>query len=170
MGSTHPRADGAIVNLVTLSTDCYTCAQEAEAENLPPRESIVADDHWRVAHAIGTGLEGWLVLLPRRHITLVSELNDAEAESLGVWQVCLSRALHQVLGCQKTYIAQFAEAEGFAHVHFHVIPRPHGLVQELRGPGIFQMMRSAEHTPVSEQRMDQIALELGGYLTRPGGS
>jgi diadenosine tetraphosphate (Ap4A) HIT family hydrolase len=108
------------------TADCYSCAREAEASTgkLPPREIIAADDQWRVAHAFGCGLEGWLVLIPRRHVTSVSELNDAEARSLGNWQVRLSRALHEVLGCQKTYIAQFAEAEGFSHVHFHVVPRP----------------------------------------------
>jgi diadenosine tetraphosphate (Ap4A) HIT family hydrolase len=152
---------------VTPSADCYTCAQEAGTGKLLSREWIAADDHWRVAHAFGTALEGWLVLVPRRHITSISELNEAEARSLGTWQVRLSQALHQVVGCQKTYIAQFAEADGFAHVHFHVIPRSPGLAQELRGPRIFQMMRAGEHAPVTEQRMDQIARELSAHLTRP---
>jgi diadenosine tetraphosphate (Ap4A) HIT family hydrolase len=154
---------------VTLSADCYSCAQEAEVGALPHREFIAGDDHWRVAHALGAGLEGWLVLVPRRHITSISELNDAEARSLGIWQVRLSQALHHVIGCQKTYVAQFAEAEGFAHVHFHVIPRAPGLADELRGPRIFQMMRADEHAPVTPQRMDQIARELTRYLTRPAG-
>jgi diadenosine tetraphosphate (Ap4A) HIT family hydrolase len=78
--------------------------------------------------------------------------------------------LQQVVGCQKTYIAQFAEAEGFAHVHFHVIPRSPGLAEELRGPRIFQMMRADEDALVSEQRRDQLARELSGYLTRPAGA
>lgn len=41
-------------------------------------------------------------------------------------------------GSSKTYVALFAEAEGFAHVHFHVVPRsPSWLVaagQRLRKP------------------------------------
>ena len=151
---------------MTLSVDCYTCAQEAEADRLPPREFIAADNHWRVAHAFGTGLEGWLVLCPRRHVTSISELNDAEAQSLGIWQVRLSRALHEVLGCQKTYVAQFAEAEGFSHVHFHVVPRPLNLPRELRGPRIFQMM-GPDVPPVTEQRMDEIARGLRNYLEAP---
>lgn len=150
---------------MTTTTDCYSCAQEAQAAELRPRENIAADNHWRVAHAIGCALEGWLVLLPRRHVTSIGELNDAEAQSLGIWQVRLSRALHQVLGCQKTYIVQFAEAEGFSHVHFHVIPRSPNLPQELRGPGIFQMMRS-DRPPVTEQRMDEIGRELHDQLGR----
>lgn len=150
---------------MTSQADCYTCAQEAKAGTLPPREFIAADDHWRVAHAFGTGLEGWLVLIPRRHVTSISELNDAEARSLGTWQVRLSRALHQVLGCQKTYVAQFAEAEGYAHVHFHVMPRQPDLPRELRGPGIFQLL-TPDHAPVSEQRMNEIARELHGRLAQ----
>jgi diadenosine tetraphosphate (Ap4A) HIT family hydrolase len=153
------------VEQMTLSADCYTCAQEGKAGALPPRECIAADDHWRVAHALGTGLEGWLVLLPRRHITAISELNDAEAQSLGTWQVRLSQALQQVLGCQKTYIAQFAEAEGFSHVHFHVVPRAPDLPHELRGPGIFQMMQP-DYPSVTEQRMDEIARELRDQLAQ----
>jgi diadenosine tetraphosphate (Ap4A) HIT family hydrolase len=149
---------------VTTPADCYTCAQEAQAGQLPTREAIAADDRWRVAHAVGCSLEGWLVLLPRRHVTSLSELTDAEAQSLGVWLVRLSRALHQVLDCQKTYVAQFAEAEGFSHVHFHVVPRSPGLPQELRGPRIFQLMQP-DRPPVPEQRMDEVARELHAKLT-----
>jgi diadenosine tetraphosphate (Ap4A) HIT family hydrolase len=148
---------------MTTTADCYPCAREDEAGSLPPREAVAGDDHWRVAHALGCALEGWLVLVPRRHVTSVGELTDAEAQSLGSWQVRLSRALHRVVGCQKTYIAQFAEAEGFSHVHFHVVPRPPDLPPELRGPGIFQLMRS-DRPPVTAQRMDEIARELRDQL------
>lgn len=145
--------------------DCYSCAQEAKDGELPPSENIAADDHWRVAHALGTALEGWLILLPRRHVTAVSELSDAEARELGVWQVRLSRALHGVFGCEKTYIAQFAETEGFTHVHFHVVPRSPDLPRELRGPGIFELMRPGR-PPVTRQRIDEIARELRDELAR----
>lgn len=107
---------------------------------LPPAERIGLDAHWRVAHATGTALPGWLVLLPRRHVTAIAQLTPAEAAGLGPWQVRLSRALHTVLGCRKTYVAQFAEADGFAHVHFHVVPRPDQLAPSLRGPGIFGLL------------------------------
>ncbi len=159
-----------IVGFVMTSANCYTCDREAEAGRLPVRESIAADDHWRVAHAFGTALPGWLVLVPRRHVTAIGELTDAEAQALGTWQVRLSRALHQVLGCQKTYVAQFAEAQGFAHVHFHLIPRPPDLPPELRGPRIFQMLDPAAHHPrVSERRMNEVARELAEYLQRGAG-
>jgi diadenosine tetraphosphate (Ap4A) HIT family hydrolase len=153
-----------IFGMVTTPADCYTCDREARADHLPPRESIAADDYWRVAHSFNSALPGWLVLLPRRHVTSVGGLTDAEAEGLGTWQVRLSRALHQVLGCRKTYIGQFAESEGFAHVHFHVIGKPLDLAHELRGHRIFQMLNSADHPPVSPQQMDEIASELARHL------
>ena len=94
---------------MTTSANCYTCDREAEVGHLP-RECIATDDHWRVVHAFNSALPGWLVLVPRRHITSIGELTEAEAQTLGTWQVRLSKALHQVIGCQKTYVVQFAVA------------------------------------------------------------
>jgi diadenosine tetraphosphate (Ap4A) HIT family hydrolase len=149
---------------MTMATDCYSCARDAEADHLPPRECIARDDLWRVAHAFDSALPGWLVLLPRRHVTSIAELTDAEASSLGTWQVRLSRALHEVLGCEKTYLAQFAEAEGFSHVHFHIVPRPTDLAREVRGPRIFQLLGPTDRPHVSERRMDEIAVELASRI------
>jgi len=146
------------------TSDCYSCARNAEFDQLPPRERVGADDLWRVAHAFDSALAGWLILLPRRHVTSVAELTDAEASSLGSWQVRLSRALQTVLGCQKTYVAQFAEAEGFAHVHFHIVPRPLGLSSDLRGPRIFQLLGADDRSRVGAQAMDEIAIKLAKEL------
>jgi diadenosine tetraphosphate (Ap4A) HIT family hydrolase len=148
-------------------TDCYTCAQDAEfrAGRAPLREHIAADDLWRAAHAFNSALPGWLVLVPRRHVTSLAELTDAEAASLGSWQVRLSRAQHRVLGCQKTYVAQFAEAEGFAHVHFHLVPRQADLASELRGPRVFQLLGPADRPLVSDQQVDAISVALAAELS-----
>jgi diadenosine tetraphosphate (Ap4A) HIT family hydrolase len=131
---------------------------------LPGWERIAGDDSWRVAYAFDTALPGWLVLVPRRHVTAIADLTDAEARSLGVWQVRLSRALHQVLGCQKTYVAQFAEAAGFAHVHFHIVARPPDLAEDLRGPRIFRMLGPADLPHVSHEEMDRQARDLAEQL------
>ena len=151
---------------MTTSADCYTCAQEAAGATAPPWERIAADEHWRVAHAFNTAVPGWLVLVPRRHVTTLAELTNAEAAALGSWQVRLSRALARVLGCQKTYVAQFAEAEGFAHVHFHVVPRPPDLARDLRGPRIFRLLGVADETRVGEDEMNRLADELSAQLGR----
>lgn len=140
---------------------CYSCDREAEFDSLPAWESIAVDDHWRVVHAFGVPLPGWLVLVPRRHVTSIAELTDAEAELLGGWQVRLSRALAVVTGCAKTYVAQFAEREGFAHVHFHLVPRAVDLPEPVRGPRVFGLM---DGTSLPADELDRIALRIRSVL------
>ncbi|ASW53099.1 HIT family protein [Plantactinospora sp. KBS50] len=144
--------------------ECYTCGNNRRIDALPARELVAADDHWRVAHAFDSALPGWLVLLPRRHVTEIAELTDAEAASLGTWQVRLSRALHAVTGCSKTYLMQLAEKEGFAHVHFHVVPRMPDLPADRRGPAVFGYLNAAEGERLDEVRQDEIAAALRARL------
>ncbi|MER5408854.1 HIT domain-containing protein [Streptomyces sp. NPDC002769] len=144
--------------------DCYPCSMEAGFDGLPPRECVAHDQLWRVAHVFDTTVCGWLVLLPRRHVTAVHDLTDAEASALGVWQVRLSRALRSVTGCAKTYVVQFAEAEGFAHVHFHIVPRMADLRPEHRGPGILELLRGPEQERVTAEQADQMARSLRAHL------
>ncbi|MDQ0831917.1 diadenosine tetraphosphate (Ap4A) HIT family hydrolase [Streptomyces achromogenes] len=146
------------------NSDCYTCGKEEEFDDLPPRECVVHDQHWRVAHAFNTAVPGWLVLLPRRHVAAVHDLTDAEASALGMWQVRLSQALRSITGCTKTYVVQFAEAEGFAHVHFHIVPRMADLPPEHRGPGVFELLRRPEEEWVTPDRADQVARLLRARL------
>ncbi|WP_328551407.1 MULTISPECIES: HIT family protein [unclassified Streptomyces] len=147
-----------------VTPDCYACGREAEFDDLPPRERVAHDQLWRVAHVFDTAVRGWLVLLPRRHVVAVHDLTAAEATALGVWQVRLSQALRSVTGCLKTYVVQFAEAEGFAHVHFHIVPRMEDLPPEHRGPGVFKLLRHPEQEPVTAAQADELAHSLGAHL------
>lgn len=153
---------------MTRQPGCYACDQNRRWEALPPRERVAADEWWRVAHAFDTRLPGWLVLLPWRHVTAVADLTDDEAARLGVWQVRLSRALHAVTGCVKTYVVQFAEAAGFAHVHFHVVPRGPDLPADERGPRVFALIGVdlAERVPATE--MDAVAVAVRRQLETNG--
>jgi diadenosine tetraphosphate (Ap4A) HIT family hydrolase len=154
---------------VTNADGCFTCEGNARIDELAPRERIAVDDHWRVAHAVGTALPGWLVLLPRRHILAIADLTDAEAAELGVWQVRLSQALHAVTGCAKTYVVQFAEAPLFRHVHFHLIPRMPNLPADRRGPTVFQFLTQPAESAVTDSQMDALAADLTQHLQRQDG-
>lgn len=149
---------------VTTTPECYTCQNEAQFPDLPPREKIAADDHWRVAHAINTALPGWLVLVPRRHVASIADLTDAEMRDLGSWQVRLSRTLRDVTGCEKTYVMQFAEMEGFSHVHFHIVPRMADLSPDLRGPKVFGLMGDKRPDILTRDEMDTISARLSELL------
>lgn len=143
---------------------CLPCQNTAAADP-PARERIVRTRHWRAAHAFTTGLPGWLVLLPTRHITALTELDPEAAAELGPLLRDLSSALAEVLGCVKTYVVLLAEAEGFGHVHFHVIPRMPDQPAELRGPGIFQMLGLPPEQFVPDAEMNRLAERLSTALS-----
>jgi diadenosine tetraphosphate (Ap4A) HIT family hydrolase len=150
-----------------LVDGCFSCDQEVRFDLLPTRERISADRHWRVAHAMATALPGWLVLVPRRHVTAIADLTEAEAASLGLWQLHVSRALRTVTGCAKTYVSQFAEAEGFSHVHFHIVPRMADLPPEHRGPRVFTLLDVPVEQRVRDERVDALAADLARHLRPP---
>jgi diadenosine tetraphosphate (Ap4A) HIT family hydrolase len=154
---------------VTTADGCFTCEGNVRIDELPPHERITVDDHWRVAHAVRCALPGWLVLLPRRHVLAIAELTDGEAAGLGTWQVRLSRALHAVTGCAKTYVVQFAEAARFSHVHFHVIPRMADLPADRCGPKVFEFLTQPAEHAVTRDHMNGVAADLAQYLQRQGG-
>ena len=142
------------------------CLTNARSD-LPPRERVHDGPRWRVAHAFGTSLPGWLVVLPRRHVTALDELTAEEAADLGPLLRALTAALRQAVGCTKTYVALFAEAEGFGHVHFHVVPRQPELDPGLRGPRVFSLLRGDPASHVPAQKMDQVALSVAQALRLP---
>jgi diadenosine tetraphosphate (Ap4A) HIT family hydrolase len=148
---------------MTNGSDCVSCALETRPTP-PPRERIYLGARWRVAHAFGTALPGWLVVLPRRHVVALDELTAAEAADLGPLLRETTAALREVTGCEKTYVALFAEAEGFGHVHFHVVPRHADLDRELRGPRVFGLLGADPARHVPEAVMDQLAESIAAAL------
>jgi diadenosine tetraphosphate (Ap4A) HIT family hydrolase len=154
------------------ATGCYPCAGEGALDDLPDRERVWVGQHWRVAHAFATALPGWLVVVPRRHTTRIAEHTAEEAAELGSLLVAASHALESVTGCAKTYVAQFAEADGYSHVHFHVVPRPPELTPDRRGPAVFGYLAGPEDDWVGERERDELSRQLraalGGALGRSG--
>jgi diadenosine tetraphosphate (Ap4A) HIT family hydrolase len=123
-------------------SECHTCLLTArrDAGEAPPWDHILRTPSWDLAHAFSTSVEGWLVLVARRHITAVADLTDEEAVSLGPLIKQVSAALHEVVGCEKTYVVQFAEHPQHPHVRVHVIARALDLDSSAVGPGIFSRM------------------------------
>lgn len=127
-------------------------------------DNILATPNWDVAHAFGTDIEGWCVVVARRHIISLAELTDAEAGELGPLVRDLSRALEEVVGSTKTYLAQFAEHPDHHHVHLHVVPRAADLPEDSRGPGIFSRLGLPESRWVPEPRRDALASAIQAQL------
>jgi diadenosine tetraphosphate (Ap4A) HIT family hydrolase len=84
-------------------------------------------------------------------------MTEEEAVELGKLIRQVSIILKEEVGCAKTYVVQFAEAEGHPHVHFHIIPRMADQPSEFRGPRIFQKLGVPEEARVSEDVMNALA-------------
>src|SRR5690349_20999170 len=143
-----------------LVSGCFSCDQQAEGSLLPPRDDVVQTDHWRVATAFNSTLPGWLVVLPTRHVTSFTELSAEAADELGGLVRRLGLALEQVTGCVKSYLMQFSEADGFSHLHLHLVPWMADQPEDVRGPRIFGYLSGAEDTWPSDAERDAMALAL----------
>lgn len=135
---------------------CYACEQATP--DAPFRERFVREGGWRVAHDFNSSLEGWLILAPLRHVVSLDELASEEAATLGTLLRRASIALKTVTGCDKTYVMLFTEADGFAHLHLHVVPRMADQPDDRRGPAVFGYL--ADGNPLSPERRDAITSAL----------
>jgi diadenosine tetraphosphate (Ap4A) HIT family hydrolase len=137
-------------------SSCYACDQSVP--DAPFRERLVRVGGWRVAHDFNSSLPGWLVLAPLRHVLALAELTAEEALTLGDLLRKASIALTAVTGCEKTYVMLFAEADGFAHLHVHVVPRMADQPEDRRGPAVFGYLTDGH--PLSPERRDEVASAL----------
>jgi diadenosine tetraphosphate (Ap4A) HIT family hydrolase len=142
---------------------CFACEQQAMVA-LPPRDDVVHTEQWRVAHAFNSTLPGWLVLLPTRHVVSFTQLTAEAADELGGLVIRLSSALETVTGCVKTYLMQFSEAEGFSHLHLHLVPRMPNHPEDARGPNVFAYLADDQTRWLPTTERDSIAHALRAAL------
>jgi len=128
----------------------------------PLWDNIIRTEHWDVVHSYNASIEGWLVLVARVHRDAIADLSEAEAAELGPLTRAASIALRDVTGCEKTYVAQFAENPDHRHVHFHVIAIAADNPADLRGPRVFGALKAE---PVPEAVRNQLALDLRAHPT-----
>lgn len=87
-------------------------------------------------------------------------MSGEELRELAVLQWRFAGLLRRELGCEKEYSACFAEVEGFNHIHFHLIARPHDLPGDLRGTRIFAMLKPDEREPIPPNEIAEFCASL----------
>jgi diadenosine tetraphosphate (Ap4A) HIT family hydrolase len=127
----------------SIVEECGTC--RANLGGFPtPGGVIYQDGQWRLEHTFEPiPMVGWLVLKPLRHVEFFGDLTAEEARTFGPLVQRITSAMREVHKPAKVYLCQFAEQEGFGHLHFHLIPRAAELPRELRGPHVFDLMAEA---------------------------
>lgn len=122
---------------------CLTCRLN-RGELPAPGGVIYQDGLWQLQHIVEPiALVGWLVLKPLRHVEAFADLTLEEASTFGPLTRRITRAMTEVLHPAKIYLNLYAEAEGFAHLHVHLIPRATETPPERRGPRIFEYLRES---------------------------
>lgn len=148
------------------SGTCKTCELDVRRKQgqAPLWDDIYRTKSWVVVHAMDTSLPGWLVLVLQRHIEALDEMTEQESAELGPLIRRVSISLKNVLGCEKTYVIQFAEHRDHPHVHFHVVPRMKNQPASRRSTQVFAYMGVSPEERVSEARMDELAVRIRGEL------
>jgi diadenosine tetraphosphate (Ap4A) HIT family hydrolase len=139
---------------------CYTCLSNSGERRISPGKSIFNGNYWIVEHSYPTGLLGWIVIVLKRHCEELNELNDDEWNELSIIQRKVIKLLHMKLGTTKEYIACFAEAEGFKHIHFHVIPRTKGMLDDFAGTKVFKYLKVIECDKIKENQVSELCDDL----------
>jgi diadenosine tetraphosphate (Ap4A) HIT family hydrolase len=116
--------------------------------------------HWLIEHAYPVGLLGWMVIVLRRHAAALHELSPAEFSELGQLQAALIPLLRELRGAEREYVACFAEAEGFRHVHFHVVPVRADFPAHLRGARSLMLLTVEEADAVSAEEIREFCSAL----------
>lgn len=134
--------------------ECRTCRLNLETS--APGGVIYRDNLWVLEHAIEpVPMAGWLILKPVRHVEAFADLTPKEAESFGPLVCSATLAMTEVLNPVKVYLSMYMEAEGFAHLHVHLIPRFEETPAERRGPHVFEYLRDASQSGENQADVGQ---------------
>ncbi len=154
-----------------MADDCLTCAAGEGRVQLALVPSLAVTDQWRVEQGHPTSVRGWLVVVLRRHAPALHDLTTDEWSELAMVLAAVCSAQRKVIGADKEYVLQFAEADGFHHVHFHVVPRLPEWPHELAGPRVMGALGAEVGDPLTLEEvgptLDALRRELDSRL---GGS
>lgn len=136
--------------------ECYTCRSISGKKRISPGPNIFEGKYWLVEHAYPTKLKGWLVIVAKRHIEALHELNKDEFSELATICEKTVKLLHKNLNCEKEYAMCFAEANHFNHIHFHIVPKPHNLPKKHSGANVFTMLKVEEKDAIPPEEIKKL--------------
>lgn len=155
-----------VVATEELSGDkCFICEKHDRGADVPG--GVIYDDgviyagHTHPLDAEDAAL-GYLMVEPRRHVSLLGDLTDEEAAAMGVVVNRLSRALRDVIGAEHVY--SFVFGDRVPHLHVHLAPRYPGTPPGLFGLGAVHIQRSKAVRRGAVKDIDQVCSRLRATL------
>jgi diadenosine tetraphosphate (Ap4A) HIT family hydrolase len=146
------------------ASDCPICrGPAADAEML--RTQVWEDPLWRLTVSLSSEVPGFAFLEPKRHIPYITDLDGAEAATLGAVLAQATAALRAETGAELVYVYIFGG--GIPHLHIHLAPHRAGDAlnsQMIRGeiseehlPSGLTLFTSKEFPPLPEAELRAVA-------------
>ncbi len=129
--------------------DCLACDLTSGRRPLPGG-LIHETEGWRVEHCVGPLGVGTLLLKPKRHVTRVSELTEAESLEVGPLLQQSAAVVDELVAPEQVYVCLWSHAGGTpAHIHYVVQPASRELMDRygVYGPALQLAMFKAEASP-----------------------
>jgi len=101
-----------------------------------PCAKICEDAHSVAFMDIMPSVEGHALVIPKEPAETIFDLSPAAASGLLVTTQRVAKAVKKTLSCPGLMLVQLngaAAGQSIPHVHFHVLPRTHGLELQLHG-------------------------------------
>lgn len=140
--------------------ECLSCKSNEGIERISPGRTIYESRYWLLEHAYPCALEGWLVIVLKRHCEEFHAMTQEEYADLADVQIKTIAVLHQYFQSEKEYIFCFAEAPGFKHIHFHVVPKHAQFDPQYMGAKVFHYLKSPEEDWIPKTRIQEICQDL----------
>jgi diadenosine tetraphosphate (Ap4A) HIT family hydrolase len=115
--------------------------------------------------------EGYTIVCPKRHAErFETDLAPDEWTHLQAVVRDVARAVAEVTGAMRMYIASFGSPERNAHVHIHVCPCPAGTPFEEQQFVAMDPRGGQALLTLSDARLDDLARSIAQAMRRPGAS
>jgi diadenosine tetraphosphate (Ap4A) HIT family hydrolase len=153
---------------VAIST-CVACKLADGTEDLPGGR-IHQTPGWVVEHCVGPLGVGTLIVKPRRHVTHVADLNDAEAAEMGPLLRRTARVVAELVNPDQVYVCLWSHRGGRpAHIHWVVQPVTRSLMDEIgrHGPGLQAALFARGEQP-DRGEVEAFAADARQHLASPG--
>jgi diadenosine tetraphosphate (Ap4A) HIT family hydrolase len=143
--------------------DCFVCRKHKSLEFVPGgpiyEDDLVFSGHsWSMSEQETTYLGGFIVE-PKRHVPTWAELNDEEAETIGIVIRNVSRALKKGANAEHVYV--FVLGHHVPHLHVWVVPRYPDTPREFWGLDLFEW---PDRPTGGQAEVDEICERVRAYM------
>lgn len=164
-----------VVSVTDTQVDCILC-RGIEGDPQLERIQVWEDSHWRLTMSLAAEVLGFSYLEPKRHIPHITDLDGAEAGTLGAVLARAARILREETGAELVYLYVFGG--GVPHLHIHLAPHRKGdalssqivrgeITEEKLESGASRMV-SKDYPPLPEEQQRAVAQRVRQRLLSEG--